>query len=169
MNRNIYYLPQVQSILTHLTNYNIAQHIIKNYTIDETTEKYQNIIDQLQFLTKEHNYQINRKDGRRLERLMLFWSDTPFYVYILTTNMWEHEFEPSIYLLYEKLFKKQYDKKYGYKSSKRCIHCNGEFFKLSEIKSFEKKKCKCKCKIYPSRCKCRCLYNYIPKKINISQ
>jgi hypothetical protein len=50
MDRNIYYLPQVQSILTHLTNYNVAQHIIKNYTIDETTEKYQNVIDQLQFL-----------------------------------------------------------------------------------------------------------------------
>ena len=85
MNRNIYYLPQVQSILTKLTNYNIAQHIIKNYTIDETTEKYQNVIDQLQFLTKEHNYQINRKDG-------LNWcKGIPFYVYTLTKNMLKHD------------------------------------------------------------------------------
>ena len=85
MNRNIDYLPQVQSILTQLTNYNISQHIIKNYTIDETTEKYKNVIDQLQFLTKEHDYQINRVDG-------LGWSqDTPFYVYTLTKNMLKHD------------------------------------------------------------------------------
>ena len=85
MNRNIYYLPQVQSILTQLTNHNVAQHIIKNYTIDETTEKYQNVIDQLQFLTKEHNYQINRVDG-------LGWpQDTPYYIYILTKNMLKHD------------------------------------------------------------------------------
>jgi len=85
MDRNIDYLPQVQSILTKLTNYNIAQHIIKNYTIDETTEKYQNVIDQLQFLTKEYNYQINRKDG-------LNWcKDVLFYVYILTKNMLKQE------------------------------------------------------------------------------
>jgi hypothetical protein len=85
MNRNIDYLPQVQSILTHLTNYNIAQHIIKNYTIDETTEKYQNVIDQLKFLTKEHNYHINRKDN-------LGWPKyTPYYIYILTKNMLKHD------------------------------------------------------------------------------
>jgi len=85
MNRNIYYLPQVKSILTQLANYNIAQHIIKNYTIDETTEKYQNVIDQLQFLTKEHNHQINNKYG-------VGWpQDTPFYEYILTKNMLKHE------------------------------------------------------------------------------
>ena len=85
MNRNILYLPQVQSILTQLTNHNVSQHIIKNYTIDETTEKYQNVIDQLQFLTKEHNYQINRKDG-------LGWpQDTPYYIYTLTKNMLKHE------------------------------------------------------------------------------
>ena len=85
MNRNIHYLPQVQSILTQLTNYNIAQHIIKNYTIDETTEKYQNVIDQLKFLTKEHNYQINRVDRP------VWTKDTPFYVYTLTKNMLKHE------------------------------------------------------------------------------
>ena len=85
MNRNTDYLPQVQSILTQLTNYNIAQHIIKNYTIDETTEKYQNVIDQIQFLTKEHNYQINRADKP------VWAKDTPFYVYTLTKNMLKHE------------------------------------------------------------------------------
>ena len=59
--------------------------LIKNYTIDETTEKYQNVIDQLQFLTKEHNYQINRVDG-------LGWpKDTPYYIYTLTKNMLKHE------------------------------------------------------------------------------
>ena len=86
MNRNIDYLPHVQSILTKLTNYNIAQHIIKNYTIDETTEKYQNVIDQLQFLTKEHIYQINRVD-----RPVVWAKDTPFYVYTLNKNMLKHD------------------------------------------------------------------------------
>ena len=46
---------------------------------------YQNVIDQLQFLTKEHNYQINRKDG-------LNWcKDAPFYVYTLTKNMLKYD------------------------------------------------------------------------------
>ena len=85
MNRNTDYLPQVKSILTQLANYNIAQHIIKNYTIDETTEKYQNVIDQLQFLTKEHNYQINRVDKP------IWAKDTPYYVYTLTKNMLKYE------------------------------------------------------------------------------
>ena len=72
--------------MTVFTNYNIAQHIIQNYTIDETTEKYQNVIDQLQFLKKEHIYQINREDG------CANWSkDTPFYVYTLTKNILKHE------------------------------------------------------------------------------
>ena len=171
MNRNIYYLPQVKSILTQLSNYNIAQHIIKNYTIDETTEKYQNVIDQLQFLTKEHNYQINNENGLRWPK------DTPFYEYILTKNMLKHEIEPSIYSLYEKLFKKQYEKKYRckcskckyskYKYSKGCIHCKGEFdiFKIKICNQMYCKNISTPCR----RHKCRCLYNYIPKKINIFQ
>ena len=156
MNRNILYLPQVQSILTKLTNYNVAQHIIKNYTIDETTEKYQNVIDQLQFLKKEHVYQINREDG------CANWSkDTPFYVYTLTKNMLKHEIVPSIYSLYITLFKKRYNKKYRYNKYKGCIHCKGEFDTYFICRP------EYKCKSYPCRCRCICLYNHIPKKINI--